>query len=68
MSTKVKEYLGEKAGQSLRADVFQDNSSYTSRYFVNGDFIKEETITGHSIHYIEDAATNWINGIKVLNG
>jgi len=68
MSTKVNEFLGEKAGQYLRADLYQAGQGYTIRYFVNGDFIKEETITGHSIHYAEDACQNWIAGIKVLNG
>ena len=69
MSTKVNEFLGEKSGQHLRAELYQEGlTGYTIRYFVNGDFIKEETITGHSIHYCEDAAQNWINGIKVLNG
>lgn len=68
MSTKVNQFLGEKDGQQLQADIYSGNNSYTIRYHINGNFVKEETITGHSIHYVEDAATNWLAGIKTLNG
>lgn len=68
MSIKVKEFLGEKAGQTLRADVYQEGATYTIQYFINGAFVKEEAITGHSMFYIEDACNNWLDGIKTLNG
>lgn len=68
MSTFVKQFLGEREGNQLRAEIYSANQGYTIRYHINGNFVKEETITGHSIHYIEDAATNWLDGIKVLNG
>lgn len=64
----VNQFLGEKNGQTLKAEILSAGQGYTINYYINGQFIKEETITGHSIHYAEDAAQNWISGIKVLNG
>ena len=64
----VNQFLGEKNGQSLKAEIYSAGQGYTINYYINGEFIKEEAIVGHSIHYVEDAATNWIAGIKVLNG
>lgn len=65
----VNQFLGEKDGQKLRAEIYTaGQAGYTIRYHINGEFIKEETITGHSIHYVEDAANNWLAGIKTLNG
>lgn len=66
--TVVNQFLGEKNGQTLKAEILSAGQGYTINYYINGQFIKEEAITGHSIHYAEDAAQNWISGIKVLNG
>ena len=69
MTTLVNQFLGERGGQSLRADVFPAGTvGYSINYYINDKFIKEEVIQGHSIHYVEDACNNWISGIKVLNG
>lgn len=65
---KVKEFLGEKSGQQLRAEIYSDTDGYRIKYWVNGDLTKTESFDGKSIHYVEDAAENWISGIKVLNG
>ena len=68
-SQMVNQFLGERNGQQLRAEIYSAGPiGYTINYYINGEFIKEEAITGHSLHYVEDAATNWIDGIKVLNG
>lgn len=67
-SKKVNEFLGEKDGQNLKAEVYSNGFNYTVNYYINGDFVKEEAYLEKSIHYVEDAATNWISGIKVLNG
>lgn len=65
----VNQFLGEKDGQQLRAEIYTAGpTGYTINYYINGQFIKEEAIMNHSIHYVEDAAENWIAGIKVLNG
>lgn len=65
---KLKEFLGERAGATLRAEIFSDVDGYTVQYFVNNDFQLSESYAGKSIHYVEDAAHNWLGGIKVLNG
>jgi hypothetical protein len=68
MYSKVNEFLGEKDGAHMKAEIYSAGQGYTINYYINGQFIKEEAIMGHSIHYVEDAAQNWISGIKVLNG
>lgn len=65
---KVNEFLGEKAGQTLKAEILSDVDGYNINFFINDNFQKTESFPGKSIHYVEDAAHNWINGIKVLNG
>ena len=64
----VNQFLGEKDGQHLKAEIYSAGQGYTINYFINGQFIKEEVILGHSVHYVEDAANNWLAGIKTLNG
>ena len=65
----INQFLGEKDGQQLRAEIYSaGGQGYTINYYINGQFIKEEAIMGHSIHYVEDAANNWLAGIKTLNG
>ena len=69
MAEMINQFLGEKNGQQLRAEIFPaGGAGYTINYYVNGNFVKEEVIKGHSIHYVEDACTNWLDGIKTLNG
>lgn len=65
---KVNQFLGERDGQQLKAEIYAAGSAYTINYFINGDFVKEEAVAGKSIYYVEDMASNWISGIKVLNG
>ena len=65
---KVNEFLGEKAGQQLLAEIYSDVDGYNIKFWVNGNWVKTESFSGKSIHYVEDAAENWISGIKVLNG
>ena len=64
----VNQFLSEKDGQQLRAEIYTAGQGYTINYFINGQFIKEDVILGHSVHYVEDAANNWLAGIKTLNG
>jgi hypothetical protein len=65
---KVNEFLGEKSGQTLKAEIHTEGTEHTIQYYVNNNLQKMETFHGKSIFYVEDAATNWIAGIKVLNG
>lgn len=68
MQHKVNEFLGEKAGQRLRAEIYSDVDGYNIKYFINDTLQTTESFAGYSIHFVEDAAENWIAGIKVLNG
>jgi hypothetical protein len=65
---KLKQYIKERPGADLRAEIFSDVDGYTVQYFVNDVFQLSESYAGKSIHYVEDAAHNWLGGIKVLNG
>jgi hypothetical protein len=58
----------ERAGQTLRAEYFKTSSGSGIRCFINEEFIQEELYEGKSIHWAEDAATNWTSGVKSLNG
>ena len=60
--------MGEKAGQSLKAEYFETNNGAGVRFFINEEFIKEEIYEGKNIHWAQSAAENWIDGIKPLNG
>lgn len=65
----VKHVLGERNKLMYRAEIHKDiEGTYSIRYFSEAQEIKRETFEGKSIHYVEDAADNWISGIKTLNG
>jgi hypothetical protein len=66
--SKVNQFLGERAGKSLCAEIHKDMNGYKIQFYIDDNLVKEETFYDHSIHYVEDAAENWISGIKVLNG
>jgi hypothetical protein len=68
MQHKVNQFLGEKSGQTLRAEIYSDVDGYSVKYFVNDNLQSTEQFAGKSIHFVEDAAQNWIDGIKILNG
>jgi hypothetical protein len=63
-----KTLMSEKDGQSLKADYFTVDGGTGVRFFINGEFIKEEIYEGKNIHFAQSAAENWIAGIKTLNG
>lgn len=66
--TMVNQFLGEKSGQSLRAEIHSVDQGYQIRYFINGVHQTSEMFMENNINFVEDAAENWISGIKVLNG
>ena len=65
---KVKQFLGEKDGNQLKAEIHSDVDGYNICFYINDSLKNVEYFDGKSIHYVEDAATNWLSGIKVLNG
>lgn len=60
--------MTEKSGQSLKVDYYATENGCAIRCFINGEFLKEESYEGKSIHFAQSAAENWIAGIKTLNG
>jgi len=67
--TQVKSLIREQSGLTLEAKIMKSASDYFYvDYYVNGNFMQSETFKGHSMFYVEDAAENWFEGIKVLNG
>lgn len=66
----VNNFIKETGGVFLEAKIYKENDSshYSINYFVNGVLQKTETFPDRSIFYVEDAAENWLNGIKKLNG
>ena len=68
MSKLLSTYIKEDSG--ARAEVMQsDNGTYSIHYHdSSGRLLRQEDFQGKSIHFVEAAAENWVNGIKTLNG
>ena len=61
------EYKGIDKHNNRRAEVTIDkNGDYGVRYIIN-DIVEYRIFPDHSIHYVEDAAENWVLGIISLN-
>tara|TARA_Y100000385_G_scaffold9950_1_gene10303 strand:- start:410 stop:637 length:228 start_codon:yes stop_codon:yes gene_type:complete len=51
----------------LKADVFKKDNSYGCRFYdAEGDKICEELYPGHSEQWAENAAENYVFGIKII--
>lgn len=66
--TFIDSFMKESNGATLEAKLYKEGSTYSVSYVVNGDEVKNEKYPGKSIHFVEDAASNWLNNIKPLNG
>jgi hypothetical protein len=67
--SQVKTLFGEQNGAILEARITKtEHQPYTIEFFINGKYTASESFPGVSIHYVESAAENWLQGIKVLNG
>lgn len=61
--------ITEVAKDGFRAEVHQGSDGYWIEYYSpNGAMMEKESFPAKSIFYVEDAAKNWIDGVKVLNG
>lgn len=60
--------IAERQGQRLKAEFFETDGGSGCRFFINEQLVKEENYTGHNISWAQDAAENWLDGIKVLKG
>lgn len=65
----VKTLVKESGDGVYRAEIHQVNATdYRIEYYGPTGSIKTESFKSASIFYVENAATNWINSIRVLNG
>jgi hypothetical protein len=66
----IKKFVGESnIGVTLEAVIVKNaGEPYSIRYYVDGKYKQTEMFEGVSLYYVEDAAENWLSGIKVLNG
>lgn len=57
--------------QAARAEVMRNEAGqyyYIDYYDAGGNKFYTETFPEKSLHFVEDAAENWSNNMKVLNG
>jgi hypothetical protein len=64
----IKILMAEKAGQHLKTEYFEVENGVSVRFFINEEFVKEETYEGKSVHWGQSVAENWLNGVQTLNG
>lgn len=64
----INAYIKESGGVTLEAQVHKMDVSYSVRYFIDGQQVKVEDFDNKSIHFVESAAHNWLEGVKNLNG
>lgn len=60
--------FSEKSGKTLKAEIFETATGSGVRFFIDEEFLKEETYEDKPISWSRSVAENWIGGIKVLNG
>jgi len=66
MTNKVKITYSSYANGDLRADTVKVGNDWGCDFYKNGEFIKNELYKGHSESYAEDAAENYVSGIKKI--
>jgi hypothetical protein len=60
--------FAEKAGKSLKVEIFETETGSGARFFINEEFIKETTYEDTTIQDARSIAEVWMNSIQVLNG
>jgi len=64
---EAKEILSTYYDGDLKAETFIDeNNNYGARFYRNLIWITDEVYKGHSEQYAEDAAENYVLGVKHL--
>ena len=66
MTNKTKITYSSYTNGDLRADTIKVGKDWGCDYYKNGEFIKTELYKGHSESYAEDAAENYVSGIKKI--
>ena len=67
----IRSLQNESGPAAARAEIHENaDGSFEVHYYSVGTTSSPiiESYAGHSIHYAQDAAVNWLEGIKVLNG
>lgn len=62
LKKRNKKYVTEVLLNKRTAEV-REESHYVVDMFENGKLIESRPIVGHSKHYADDCATNWVEGI-----
>ena len=66
--TNVKTILSVYMEDNLMAETFIDNNNnYGARFYKDNVWITDELYEGHSERYAEDAAENYVLGVKILH-
>lgn len=58
----------ENSEKAMRAELFDTKEGYRIDYYGPSGLLQSENFKGVSVHYAQDAAENWLQGIKKLNG
>jgi len=58
----------ENSENLMRAEIFEMKEGYRIDYYGPNGFLQSENFNGVSVHYVQDAAENWLSGIKTLKG
>jgi len=66
MGIIMTQLISEYMGQDKKAIVFNDNGVWGCNYYMGNELVKTELYEGHSESYAEDAAENYIQGVKQL--
>lgn len=66
--SKVRTEMHSYMQDNKTAKVFLTNEGYEVDYYEGKTLLKSEPLHNHSESYAEDAADNYVMGIKLLNG
>lgn len=66
ITNKELEVYSSYVNGDLQADTIKVGEDWGCAFYKNGEFIKTEVYKGHSESYAEDAADNYVFGIKQL--
>lgn len=68
--TMISSIQNENGPAAPRAEIHEKNGVYEVHYYSVGTATTPivERYDNHSVHYARDAAENWLDGIKQLNG
>jgi len=60
--------LKERDGKTLKVEIFESSDGSSCKFYINEELVAEEMYPLKSRQWAEDAAENWLDGIKTLKG